>query len=1228
MRLPRSVPLAPLRRAVGAPCAVVAQRRRQDALPGKQTRLPPRPPDRARSPPRPPPPKAPELKPRDTKAKEGVKAGTDQATKQAAAQAVVGEAADPALRTNHVGIQMLPPALHSQLFPPPRRAPHPEQVYTSRKHLRRHGLENRKTSRVPAVDLALPPLLGNSIAEHMHAVGMHEAMPYRAMASRLAGADLPPMPERWSKRPGWTRYLPDGSSQPVEAPLEREIVFDVETVVLEGPLPVMACAASSEAWYGWVSPCLFAEDDAIADLPLRAKLISLGDRRTERLVVGHNVGYDRARTWEEYHLDGTRTRFVDTMSLHSAVGGLSSQQRGIWLAYQKRAAADAAAALAGEEAGAVPELDEGGPPADAEFTLLEGSPSPSDPTLAWIETSAMSSLEWVTNLYLKRKLDKAPRDVFVTGSLEDVREDFQTLFKYCATDVLTTHEVYKVVLPKFLEKCPHPVSFAGMLSMGSAFLPTDSRWKQYGERSEEAYRTRAAEIEATLVRLAETAIRDHMDDGSWKDDPWLRNLDWEPVVPKKATSSPTPKQRATNGKPRWYADLWDAGEKRIRLTTSKRCVPYLLRLQWRGFPLYYCSEIGWTYRVPKEESERAGKGVPVLFTADPDNRPSGHVLDPVAAADTDHIYIRIPHKDGEGNNVGNPLSKAFIQAFEDGVLSSEYPDAKTILRTNAECTYWLGNRMRVAEQFVIRSSVPDADDPSRSELGYPLRPDNQGGAIVPQVVAMGTVTRRAVEKTWMTASNAKKNRIGSELKAQIAAPEGYKIVGADVDSQELWIASLLGDKQVGIHGGTAIGWMTLQGTKAEGTDVHSRTAQILGISRDQAKIFNYSRIYGAGLKHTRQLLMQFNPDIDEAGAMEKASALFASTKGKTSSFELKGQGAGNPFLRKFHFGGTESFLFNQMEEVAADAQPKTPVLGCEIPNALLPENVKNQYLTSRVNWVVQSSGVDYLHMLLASVQYVSKRFGINCRLMITIHDELRFLVTEEDQHRAALALQISNLWVRSMFASACGIDDLPLSVAFFSAVDIDHCLRKEVDMTCVTPSNLEPIPPGVSYDVYQTIDKTGGRLAASEALYRDDSAAVVERCRAALAAVGIEGEDAERAIAELQQVPLAPQSEPDLVLPQDELRGKSRRKTEGRGWSDERVDQFARLVLLPTPPGQADSVHAMTLRDQYWLAAQDAKDVGELVQTIGQYRAVVGKAFKDRIAAISAKALDDKGIAK
>jgi DNA polymerase gamma 1 len=35
--------------------------------------------------------------------------------------------------------------------------------------------------------------------------------------------------------------------------------------------------------------------------------------------------------------------------------------------------------------------------------------------------------------------------------------------------------------------------------------------------------------------------------------------------------------------------------------------------------------------------------------------------------------------------------------------------------------------------------------------------------------------------------------VPAELKSMVRAPPGYAIVGADVDSEELWICSVMGD---------------------------------------------------------------------------------------------------------------------------------------------------------------------------------------------------------------------------------------------------------------------------------------------------------------------------------------------------------------------------------------------------------------------------------------------------
>ena len=86
------------------------------------------------------------------------------------------------------------------------------------------------------------------------------------------------------------------------------------------------------------------------------------------------------------------------------------------------------------------------------------------------------------------------------------------------------------------------------------------------------------------------------------------------------------------------------------------------------------------------------------------------------------------------------------------------------------------------------------------------------------------------------------------------------------------------------------------------------------------------------------------------------------------------------------------------------------------------DKVGNDFIPSRINWVVQSSAVDYLHLLLTSMDWLMQKYDIEGRFLISIHDEVRYLVKEEDKYRAALALEISNLLVRAIFCSRLGMN--------------------------------------------------------------------------------------------------------------------------------------------------------------------------------------------------------------
>ncbi|KAG2416394.1 DNA polymerase gamma [Aspergillus terreus] len=939
-------------------------------------------------------------------------------------------------RFNEIGVQQLSDHVYSQVFPVKSKPPDPALVELSKEHLSRHDLLGKSQEAAQPVAFDLPPLQGQTLDEHFYKLGMDASEPYLTYAKGYTATNSPEKPRKWIRRSGWTKYNRDGSWEAVDAPNESMITFDTEVMWKEHSFAVMACAVSPTAWYAWLSPWLLGESENVV------QLIPLGDPSQPRIVIGHNIGYDRARVLEEYHMTQTRNFFIDTMSLHVAVNGMCSQQRPTWMRHKKNK--DLRDKIASESNSV--EL----------AALLENKMLRDEEEELWVGRSSVNSLRDVAKFHCDVTIDKAQRDYFGELDREGILGKLEELLDYCAADVAITHRVYKKVFPNFLEVCPHPVSFGALRHLSSVILPVNKSWQEYLTNAEATYHQRLEDVQRKLVELCDEAlkVKDHPE--VYMNDPWLRQLDWsgqevKMVKGKKKGDPPRPAARQKKpGMPKWYKDLFATNTSDINLTVRTRIAPILLKLSWDGHPLTWSDKFGWTFKVPREKVKKY-ENQPVVICDMAEEK----IME--LRNDRRHVYFKLPHKDGPQARCINPLAKGYMQYFERGTLSSQYALAKEALEMNASCSYWISARDRIMSQMVVY----------QDEVGN-VQPNDDGsriGFILPQIIPMGTITRRAVENTWLTASNAKENRVGSELKAMIKAPPGYVFVGADVDSQELWIASLIGDAQFQIHGGNAIGFMTLEGSKAAGTDMHSRTAHILGISRNDAKVFNYGRIYGAGVKFAATLLRQFNPSMTERETQEVASNLYKETKGTRTTRRILSEG---PFWR----GGTESFVFNKLEEFAEQERPRTPTLGAGITEALMRRFInKGSFMTSRINWAIQSSGVDYLHLLIVSMDYLIRRFNIQARLAITVHDEIRYLVKDEDKYRAALALQVANVWTRAMFSQQVGINDLPQSCAYFSAVDIDHVLRKEVNMDCVTPSHPHKIPHGETVDITQLLQK-------------------------------------------------------------------------------------------------------------------------------------------------------------
>ncbi|XP_039436340.1 DNA polymerase subunit gamma-1, mitochondrial [Culex pipiens pallens] len=1072
----------------------------------------------------------------------------------------------PGVRLNEMNIQLLSQGLHRQVF---GDAAKQQKVDTSkleslRKELTRHGIPLDNPDIRPDVDFRLPQLKGVGIEEHFFNIAREQSKPYRDLLEALVRGEVPSIPKKWSEEPGWTCYDPLRGAVAVPYPEDTALVFDVEVCVPAGAAPVMATALSPTRWYSWTSPRLISElpsgenhryqlDEFIPLESTPKDKQSDGKFSTPRVVVGHNVSYDRARIREQYWLKSTGLRFVDTMSLHVCVSGVTSYQR----------------------------------------AMLKSSKELPLEDLSWSSQSSLNNLADVYSLYCDgAKLDKEKRNLFVEGTLPEIRAEFQSLMSYCAGDVAATRNVLTKLFPLFLQRFPHPATLAGMLEVGNAYLPVNSNWPRYIQESDLAYEDLDIEAKHLLAQRADAACR-LLHDAEFRKDLWLWDQDWsvqelklkaakkvgrkkkkgevgeisdeaggsvdEQVDEEDAlaakfqylyeTKALLPVRRPLlPGYPAWYRNLcskpttedWSPGPTEIG--TGMQIAPKLLRLCWEGYPLHYIRGQGWGFLVPhkyrRDEEDEDGGQIPLeqLVAACPVLE-----INPAASADESSealeglwrdveatisrkdyyrklkqdgnknvykgtgiwcnldleeccYFLKLPHKDGPSHRVGNPLSKDFLNKFSENVLAGDGKTAERVVEIARMLSYWRNNRDRITGQLVGWLGKESLPRELRDE-------EMEFGAIIPQVVVCGTLTRRAMEPTWMTASNAQRERIGSELRAMVQAPRGFKLVGADVDSQELWIASVLGDGHAAaIHGATPLGWMTLSGTKAAKTDMHSVTAQAVGISRDHAKVINYARIYGAGQNFAERLLKQFNPTFSDAEARSKAIKMFALTKGKKfyylkeefrdelpekpySAYEaLKTAKICNKpvteiFERARWEGGTESAMFNRLEEIADSPTPVTPFLGGRLSRALEPqEGTEDRFLPTRINWVVQSGAVDFLHLMLVAMRWL---MGDRVRFCLSFHDEVRYLVEDQYAYRAALAMHVTNLLTRAFCVSRIGLADLPQSVAFFSTVEVDSVLRKESHLDCRTPSNPHGlaigygIPNGESLDIAQLLEKLG-----------------------------------------------------------------------------------------------------------------------------------------------------------
>ena len=597
------------------------------------------------------------------------------------------------------------------------------------------------------------------------------------------------------------------------------------------------------------------------------------------------------------------------------------------------------------------------------------------------------------------KEDKAVRDIFVKATdLSQIRQMLTEAVEYAVKDAYYTAELFQALWPKYLDSTPSLVGLCGHYHLNGSIIPLVPDWEDWikgVERTFEEHNNEMTTLCQNLVKKYYTEWQEAEDQRTYeKSDAWLAQLDWE-VASQKGKYANVPN---------WVRPFVRDPETHIGVKSNLSHL--LLKLQWEGSPMVHKRDMGWCFH------------------------------------NEDGVLTRVPHPKGTGDNVGGVLSKDFVDDMKVGRLSSDLPEAKRALEIANAVSYWTSVRKRVMDRIFLPAQNPHGGDAL---------------VTLPEILCHGTVTRRTVESLMVTMCSTKNWRIGTELKSRVQAPEGWKIVGADFDGQEMQVASIYSDKWEGGHVGCSpFGYNVLSGSKEAGTDPHSALAKICGVDRDTAKIVGFAILYGAGARGVQNYIRRKYPEKTQEETKRLAFTLLQKKKGRARDGVYE--------------SGLDSGAFNLMEQISMKTRvPQLPCLGTKISTAMRPSAVGDDFKTGRTNWTIQASGAEILSIMLTAVHWLAEEYKIPARFVLSIHDEIWFMTPDRYAEQFAALFQIAHMYTWALFHSSVGIPDLPLSRAYFSSVAIDDRLRKSPKEKTVTVSNPEgeKEPEGTEYSMWE-----------------------------------------------------------------------------------------------------------------------------------------------------------------
>jgi DNA polymerase gamma 1 len=634
----------------------------------------------------------------------------------------------------------------------------------------------------------------------------------------------------------------------------------------------------------------------------------------------------------------------------------------------------------------------------AAWALLKYQPNRPD----WVDQTSPQSLSMVYQFYTGKPLSKETRDGFVKigkdfikseGLTEEPRHyigrEWQAIASYCHSDVISTNVCGRHILPEWLGAIPSNVSRLSHILLGSPWVPLSTeRYPGFYDRVDDLRILESMDMAGRVREVAQHLLEDSGYLGIQTLRPSGKSYlalgldtldDWlQGLDPQlQELDWGNITTGANKGKPRWYPDLLKNPKAGTRLGV------YVTGVRYRGNPVL------WEATSSRSGFWKTSEG-PIEDPSDPG--------EPLKT-----IYTKETAKIGE------------LFSTDRGAKAEE------LMGLLIRWSTWISMRKRI---YAVHTEAPE---------GYPVS--------LPGIAATGTITRRCADGLWQVLPNPKKNKPGTEFKSMIEAPQGYLIVGADVASEELWLAAILGDTLRGVLGATKLSVMVHIGQKTDSpltsTDPHSVLAREQNISRDQAKTVWYGLIYGLGVTGLLNSLARSLPGVSKLILEALARTIIDGSKGKYDR-DLRA-----------YVGGLASPTFTALKRIADGPAPRSPVLGARLTRSL---SGNKDYGTSRGNWVVQTSASDFRDLMVVLVNYLVKKEGLEARLIMTIHDEFRYLVKQGQETQMAWILQVAHLYTRAYITQALGFVHLPAGSSWFPEVDIDTVLRKDPKAPCETPT--------------------------------------------------------------------------------------------------------------------------------------------------------------------------------